>query len=109
MTFNQLNKGVRTINKDTKTDILKWATAIVLATISIVAHLTVTNELEKLETEIVELTKQKEYLTQLKTHYEELIKLQDELEINLNFQIEILENNLTKLQEAIRQQSGAGK
>ncbi|TCU72896.1 3D (Asp-Asp-Asp) domain-containing protein [Tissierella praeacuta] len=99
MTFNQLNKGVRTINKDTKTDILKWATAIVLATISIVAHLTVTNELEKLETEIVELTKQKEYLTQLKTHYEELIKLQDELEINLNFQIEILENNLTKLQE----------
>ncbi|WP_165920292.1 3D domain-containing protein [Tissierella praeacuta] len=90
---------MRTINKDTKTDILKWATAIVLATISIVAHLTVTNELEKLETEIVELTKQKEYLTQLKTHYEELIKLQDELEINLNFQIEILENNLTKLQE----------
>ncbi|WP_434418317.1 3D domain-containing protein [Tissierella praeacuta] len=99
MTFNQTNKGVRIIKKDTKTNILKWVTVIVLATISIAAHLTVTNELEKLETEIAELTKQKEYLTQLKIYYEELIKLQEELEVNLNFQIEILENDLTKLQE----------
>ncbi|MGJ0847452.1 3D domain-containing protein [Tissierella praeacuta] len=90
---------MRIIKKDTKTNILKWVTVIVLATISIAAHLTVTNELEKLETEIAELTKQKEYLTQLKIYYEELIKLQEELEVNLNFQIEILENDLTKLQE----------
>ena len=91
------------ISKDAKTDILRWVTIIALAIISLISHFIVTNEfeqeIEKLETEITELTEYKEYLTQLKVNYEELIRLQDELEINLNSQIEVLEEDLTKLQE----------
>lgn len=55
-------------------------------------------DIAKLEIEISELENQKDNLLQLKTHYEGLIKLQDELEINLNSQIKLLEEDLTNTQ-----------
>lgn len=99
MTFNQTNKGVRTIKKDTKIIILYF----LILGIAIGALKVVINEhkveIAKLETEIEELNLQKENLLRQKQLYEEVLELKAELELNLTQQIVLLEKKTEELQE----------
>lgn len=92
------SKGVINIKQMIKEHFI---TIILVLLISFLNGLIIGQEknIEMIKSEIAEQESQIEYLTQLKTYYEELIKYQEELEINLNQQIEVLENDLSKLQD----------
>lgn len=82
---------MRKIKRDTKIIILYF----LILVIAIGALKTVINEhkseISKLESEIAEQEKQIENLTRQKQLYEELVKLQEDLEDNLSQQVELLE------------------
>lgn len=82
---------MRKIKRDTKIIILYF----LILVIAIGALKTVINEhkaeISKLESEIAEQEKQIQNLTRQKQLYEELVKLQEDLEDNLSQQVELLE------------------
>lgn len=100
MTFNQTNKGVRTITNEHKKLIIIYFLILALC---LGALKVVINEhrvkISKLETEIEELNLQKENLLRQKQLYEKVLQLKEELENNLNQQIVLLEKKTVELQE----------